>query len=95
MLLIPCPYCGRRAEIEFRCGGESHIERPGPYCEVSDDAWADYLFMRKNPKGEHCERWLHAAGCRQWFNLARDTVSHTILAVYPMGMTRPPTEAGE
>jgi sarcosine oxidase subunit delta len=94
MLLIPCPYCGPRAEIEFRCGGESHIERPRPYNEVSDEAWADYLFTRKNPKAEHCERWLHAAGCRQWFNVARDTVSHAILAVYPMGQMRPPTEAG-
>lgn len=93
MLLIPCPYCGPRAEIEFRCGGESHIERPGPYDEVSDDAWADYLFMRKNPKGEHCERWLHAAGCRQWFNVARDTGSHAVLAVYPMGKRRPSTGA--
>jgi sarcosine oxidase subunit delta len=93
MLLIPCPYCGPRAEIEFRCGGESHIERPGPYGDVGDEAWADYLFTRKNPKGEHRERWLHAAGCRQWFNVARDTVSHAILAVYPMGKTRPPTEA--
>jgi sarcosine oxidase subunit delta len=93
MLLIPCPNCGPRAEIEFRCGGESHIQRPGPYNEVSDEAWADYLFMRKNPKAEHCERWLHAAGCRQWFNVARDTVSHAILAVYPMGETRPGTDA--
>ena len=23
MLLVPCPYCGPRPEIEFRCGGEA------------------------------------------------------------------------
>ena len=28
MLLITCPYCGPRPEIEFRCGGEAHIARP-------------------------------------------------------------------
>ncbi|VWC51066.1 sarcosine oxidase subunit delta [Burkholderia lata] len=89
MLLITCPYCGPRAEIEFRCGGEGHITRPGPHDAVSDEAWADYLFYRANPKGEHRERWLHSAGCGRWFNLARDTVTHRIAAVYPMGQTLP------
>ena len=89
MLLISCPYCGPRAEIEFLCGGEAHIERPGPYGDVSDEAWADYLFYRKNPRGRHLERWLHVAGCTRWFNVARDTVTHEILAVYPMGQSHP------
>ena len=53
---------------------------------VSDEAWADYLYYRENPKGEHRERWLHNAGCRQWFNIARDTITHHILAVYEMGV---------
>lgn len=97
MLLIDCPNCGPRPEAEFRCGGESHIQRPGPHTpgfegEVSDETWADYLFYRANPKGEHLERWVHAAGCRRWFNVARDTVSHRILAIYAMGEQRP--EAG-
>lgn len=87
MLLITCPHCGPRAEIEFRCGGEAHVERPGPHDQVSDQAWADYLFYRANPKGGHRERWLHTAGCGQWFNVARDTVTHDIAAVYPMGET--------
>lgn len=85
MLLIECPYCGPRAEIEFRCGGQTHIQRPGPHGDVSEQAWSEYLFLRKNPKGEHRERWLHAAGCRRWFNVARDTTTHRIVAVYPMG----------
>jgi sarcosine oxidase subunit delta len=87
MLLIACPWCGPRDEIEFRCGGESHIARPGP--EVSDQVWAEYLFYRANPKGAHRERWLHAAGCRRWFNLVRDTVTHEITAVYRMGESGP------
>ena len=28
MLLITCPYCGERPELEFRNMGEAHIARP-------------------------------------------------------------------
>lgn len=89
MLLIDCPYCGQRPENEFRCGGESHIERPGPHGEVSDEAWSDYLFYRSNPKAEHRERWMHAGGCRRWFNLVRNTVTHRIVEIYSMGESGP------
>jgi heterotetrameric sarcosine oxidase delta subunit len=41
--------------------------------------------MRKNPKGLQYERWNHARGCRRWFNVARDTVTHRISKVYKMG----------
>ena len=85
MLLICCPYCGPRAEVEFRCGGQAHIARPGPYNAVSDDAWAHYLFYRENPKGRHHELWLHTGGCRRWFNLVRDTATHRIDGVYLLG----------
>ncbi len=89
MLLIPCPWCGEREETEFHCGGEAHIARPDHPADLSDDAWADYLFMRTNPKGVHFERWLHGHGCGRWFNLARDTASDTILTVYRMGEPAP------
>ena len=29
--------------------------------------------------------WVHAAGCRRYFNVLRDTVSYEILEVYPIG----------
>jgi sarcosine oxidase subunit delta len=29
MLLIECPWCGPRDEIEFSYGGEAHRVRPG------------------------------------------------------------------
>nr|WP_083332515.1 sarcosine oxidase subunit delta [Hyphomonas sp. Mor2] len=89
MLKINCPYCGERAEVEFRCGGESHIQRPGPHNEVDERAWAEYLFYRDNPKGIHFERWVHQFGCGRWFNVARDTVTHEIKATYPMTDPRP------
>ena len=89
MLLIECPWCGPRAEIEFRCGGEAHIARPLQSEKLDDAAWADYLFMRTNPKGVHHERWCHAQGCRRWFNAARSTETHEIFAVYRMGQKPP------
>ena len=89
MLQITCPYCGTRDETEFVFGGEGHIVRPQASEKVSDAEWADYLFNRTNPKGIHYERWQHQFGCRQWFNMARDTVSHEILSVYKMGDPRP------
>ena len=93
MLLIACPWCGPRDEIEFACGGQSHIVRPPP--SASDAEWTDYLFTRANPKGVHFERWVHAHGCRRWFNLARDTLTHEIKAVYLMGEAPPALDGGE
>ena len=92
---IECPWCGPRDETEFHYGGEAHIVRPEDPDALSDEAWADYLFMRANPKGVHAERWMHAQGCRRWFNALRHTVSHDVAAVYPMGAPRPePPEDG-
>jgi sarcosine oxidase subunit delta len=87
MLLIRCPYCGERPEIEFRQGGEAHIARPP--VTASDEAWAAFLFLRENPKGATRERWFHAHGCQRWFNAVRDTVSDRIHATYEVGAARP------
>lgn len=94
MLLIECPFCGPRDEFEFRCGGQGHIARPGPPEQISDATWGDYLFTRINPKGVSLERWVHAAGCRQWFNVARSTVTHEIQAVYRIDQPAPQLAAG-
>ena len=92
MLLIDCPWCGEREESEFTCGGEAHLTRPADSEHVSDEVWGEYVFMRKNPKGRHLERWYHSHGCGRWFNVARSTVTHEIEAVYRMGES-PPEEA--
>jgi len=89
MLSIPCPICGPRSESEFSCGGESHISRPGPPEAVDDRVWADYMFYRNNARGISYERWCHSLGCGQWFNIARDAISHRIRAVYPMTGKKP------
>ena len=90
MLLIPCPWCGRREETEFANGGEAHIARPSDPAALSQEEWGAYVFLRDNPKGWMRERWFHAHGCRRWFNLVRHTVTHEIAASYPPGAPRPP-----
>ena len=94
MLQLDCPHCGPRDEAEFSCGGEAHIARPLAENKISDREFADYLFLRDNPKGVFLERWRHAAGCRRWFNVVRDTVSHQIIEIYAMG-SLPKSKAGK
>ena len=89
MLIIRCPYCGDRPEIEFRHGGEAHIARPADPFALTDAEWADYLYNRTNPKGLHIERWRHVHGCGRFFNAVRDTVSDFFLNTYKIGDPKP------
>ncbi len=89
MLLITCPYCGPRPELEFAYGGQAHIARPQQPADLDDDAWAEHLYMRDNAKGAHAERWRHTHGCARFFNAVRDTGSDRILATYETGTPRP------
>ncbi|MEJ1961749.1 MAG: sarcosine oxidase subunit delta [Gammaproteobacteria bacterium] len=89
MLLIPCPYCGPRPEIEFRCCGEAHITRPSVPSQMSDEALEQLLYIRSNPKGTHHERWRHIHGCARFFNVLRNTISDRIEASYKVGEPRP------
>jgi sarcosine oxidase subunit delta len=93
MLVICCPYCGPRSELEFAYGGEAHIARPADPMSLDDEAWASFLYVRNNPRGIHAERWRHFHGCGRFFNVQRDTVSDTIIASYPVGA--PPPVAAE
>ncbi|MFM8845668.1 MAG: sarcosine oxidase subunit delta [Gammaproteobacteria bacterium] len=89
MLLIHCPHCGTRPELEFTYGGEAHVARPLDPAAVSDDDWAAYLYLRKNTKGVHAERWRHARGCGRFFNALRDTTTDRILVTYKAGERAP------
>ncbi|MEB2543758.1 MULTISPECIES: sarcosine oxidase subunit delta [Burkholderia] len=83
MLRIPCPYCGStRDEDEFTFGGPYDRVRPAAPQNLSDEQWADYLFTRDNTRGNARERWRHTFGCRQWFGIERDTVSHALVRVF-------------
>lgn len=90
MLLINCPYCEEeRSELEFRGAGEAHIARPENIAAISDEAFAEYFFLRDNPKGLILERWRHIHGCGRFFNAARDSVSDKIHFTYKAGEPRP------
>ena len=85
MLLIDCPYCGQRPEIEFAYGGQAHLARPAQPAAQSDQQWAEYLYIRSNPKGRHAERWRHIRGCGRFFNAVRDTTTDQFLGTYRTG----------
>jgi sarcosine oxidase, subunit delta len=89
VLLIRCPWCGPRDEIEFRYGGQAHVAYPADPEALDDAAWAHYVFFRDNPKGPWAERWVHSAGCRRWFNAIRDTATYRIAATYRPDEERP------
>ena len=93
MFVITCPNCGERDLSEFAYGGEAHIFRPDWRDDMSDAEWAEFVFMRTNPKGVFAERWNHAAGCRRWFNMLRNTATDDILAVYGLGEEPPEVAA--
>ncbi len=78
MLNIKCPHCGERSQKEFAYGGDGTVKRPKLDTEVTDKDWDNFVYLRKSPRGEHIELWHHIAGCRQWFRVKRDTVSHEI-----------------
>ena len=86
MLHIYCPYCEEhREETEFHYAGQAHIARPYDPDNTTDETWGNYLFFRKNPKGNHQEMWEHATGCRQYFNVVRNTLTYEILESYRIG----------
>ncbi|MDR8020285.1 sarcosine oxidase subunit delta [Nesterenkonia aerolata] len=79
MLLITCPHCGPRDEVEFHYGGQADVAYPQDPQSLDDAAWAQFLFYRDNPAGAFAERWQHSAGCRKWFDVVRDTVTYEFL----------------
>lgn len=73
-----CPRCGRRPIEEFVFGGEHHTI---PDAITDADARnLDEVWMFENPAGPTTERWFHAAGCRRWLTIRRDTTTDTVVA---------------
>ncbi len=94
MLLIHCPYCGPRPELEFAYGGQAHLARPADPSRVNDDDWGAYLYLRTNTRGVHAERWRHVRGCARFFNALRDTTTDHFIATYKVGEPMPSLPAG-
>lgn len=80
MMLIPCPHCGPRDVTEFTYGGDASVRRPREPDALSDEQWAQYVYLRDNPRGAHDELWQHTAGCRRWIAVRRDTLTHDVVA---------------
>ena len=72
---ISCPFCGDRDVSEFIIRGEVATARP---TAQSIGAMTDYVHSRANPSGVTREYWLHAAGCRQWLIVTRNTRTHAV-----------------
>jgi heterotetrameric sarcosine oxidase delta subunit len=81
MHTLTCPRCGRRPLDEFLFGGE---RRAVPDWITEPDARDfDEVWVFENPDGETTERWFHAAGCRRWLTVRRDTTRDVVLEVLP------------
>ncbi len=93
MLIINCPYCGPRPELEFAHGGQAHVVRPADPSKASDEQWTEFLYLRKNTRGIFAERWRHVRGCGRFFNAIRDTTTDHFLATYRSGEQAPAIES--
>lgn len=78
MLILSCPWCGKRPEGEFVNLGEATRPRPLDPTAVGDAEWTAYISDRQNIRGRHRERWWHVRGCNTIFVVARDTVTHQV-----------------
>ena len=50
MLLLTCPFCGERAQIEFSYGGDATVKRPADPEAVSLDQWLDHVYLRQSSR---------------------------------------------
>ena len=76
---INCPLCGDRPLEEFVYRGDATVTRPAADAVLEE--WADYVYLRDNPKGAHSEHWRHAMGCGSWLVVDRDTLTHEISGI--------------
>lgn len=75
-----CPLNGPRNISEFICFGEV-TDMPNPN-DLSDEQWANYMWMSNNTAGVVREWWCHAA-TSYWFIAERNTITDEILKTYP------------
>ena len=85
-MIIPHPLLGPRDASEFTyLGDASLLLRPdapvGDPTTQTMTAFHDYIHLRDNPHGVHCELWFHEQGDRSWLVVTRHVSSHEILSV--------------
>lgn len=77
MLLIPCPYCGPRAQIEFSYGGDASVERPQWESQAGSETRPGPIVSTSEPASEPAQR-ADAESMRQWLD-------HIYLRANPRG----------
>ena len=81
-MIINHPILGPRDANEFVYKGDAKLlNRPKWKPNSSIQEFHDYLYLRKNPAGEHTELWYHEQGDRSWLVVTRDTNTHAISRV--------------
>ena len=80
MKVMNCPLNGPRNISEFICFGEV-LNMPNPK-DVSDDEWADFIWMSNNTAGVVQEWWCHVSTA-YWFIAERNTITDEIVTTYP------------
>ena len=83
MIRIDCPWCGKRDEVEFSYRGDATVTRPAQDAPV--EAFHDFVYSRRNPRGWHVEWWHHSAGCQQFLKVVRHTMTHEVRSVVRAG----------
>jgi sarcosine oxidase subunit delta len=76
---ITCPFCADRDVSEFAYFGDANVQRPSPQSADALHRFTQEVYLRDNPAGPHDELWYHAAGCRSWVRVRRDTRTHEVL----------------
>ncbi|RRI01786.1 sarcosine oxidase subunit delta [Mesorhizobium tamadayense] len=84
---ITCPHCGARDVQEFNYLGAADPKRPEGIAAPEAQMF-EYVYLRDNPRGDHNELWYHAAGCRAWLIVTRNTLTHSISSVRTAKSTR-------
>ncbi|MBL4601034.1 MAG: sarcosine oxidase subunit delta [Rhizobiaceae bacterium] len=81
-MIINHPLLGPRDASEFTYLGDANLmNRPDWLSENASEQFYEYLYLRENPAGEHCELWYHEQGDRSWLVITRNTLTNEISKV--------------
>ena len=77
---MPAP--GRAPEPPPGRGARQRERRPTPESITDpDERDFDEVWVFENPDGVTTERWFHAAGCRRWLTVRRDTSIDVVVEI--------------